>query len=169
MKASLLARLANQPDALNHLLHDLTENQLHHRPQPPTWSIVENLAHLGRYQEVFLERIQRITTEDKPTFARYVADHDPGFTDWKELSLPTLLERMHGERAMLNAFLSILREEQLTRTGLHPTYGPMTVEGWTEFFLLHEAHHFLTILRLGGALRTPEQPMGLHADADWLA
>lgn len=47
------------------------------------------------------------------------------------------------------------------RIGLHPVYGPMTLEGWTEFFLLHEAHHLFTILRLGGSLRTGEQPMGL--------
>ncbi len=55
----------------------------------------------------------------------------------------------------------MLHEEQLMRIGLHPVYGPMTIEGWTEFFLLHEAHHFFTILRLGGSTRTAEEPMGL--------
>lgn len=162
MKPSLLARLSSQPDALDHLLFGLVEDQIRHRRQPVTWSIFDNLAHLGRYQEIFLERMQRITTEEQPSFTRYVADEDPGFAAWTQLSFQTLAERLRGERATLNAFLSILREEQLTRTGQHPTYGPMTIEGWTEFFLLHEAHHLLTILRLGGALRTPELPMGLY-------
>lgn len=162
MKPSLLSRLSAQPDALDHLLSGLTDEQLHQRPQPSTWSIAENLAHLGRYQEVFLERMQRITTQDEPRFERYAADADPGFLPWTELPFDALLERFRGERAALNAFLSILHEEHLTRTGLHPAYGPMTLEGWTEFFLLHEAHHFFTILKLGGALRTAGQPMGLY-------
>jgi len=161
MKQPLITRLASQPDALSHLLAGLTEDQIRQRPQSGKWSIFEHLAHLGRYQEVFTDRIQRINTEETPKFSRYVADNDPGFTGWTSLSLNELLERLRGERATLNAFLSILHEEQLTRIAIHPAYGPMTIEGWTEFFLLHEAHHFFTILQLGGAFRRPDQPMGL--------
>jgi len=63
---------------------------------------------------------------------------------------------------MLNAFLSILHEEQLTQAGSHPLFGSMGVEGWTEFFLLHEAHHFFTILKVGGLLRaTPQSAVSL--------
>ncbi|QJW89528.1 DinB family protein [Spirosoma taeanense] len=162
MKPSLLARLANQPDALNHLLFGLSEDQLRQRPHSDKWSIFENLAHLGRYQEIFLDRVQQINAEVMPSFDRYVAEQDPGFPEWTQLGFYELLERMRGERATLNAFLSILHEELLTRVGLHPLYGPMTVEGWTELFLLHEAHHYFTIARLGGSLRPIEQPMGLY-------
>lgn len=162
MKQSLLNRLTNQPDALDHLLFSLTEAQIRQRPASGKWSIFENMAHLGRYQEIFLERLQQIISGDTPSFSRYVADTDPGFADWVELSLQELAKRLRGERLTLNAFLSILREEQLTHIGLHPAYGAMTLEGWTEFFLLHEAHHFFTILQLGGALRTSEQPMGFY-------
>ncbi|GAB3701632.1 hypothetical protein GCM10027592_30020 [Spirosoma flavus] len=161
MKQSLLARLSEQPHALNHLLLGLSEDQIRQRPQPEKWSILENMAHLGRYQEVFLDRIQQIISNVTPRFNRYVADNDPDFDDWTRLSFQTLTERMQNERAALNAFLSILREEQLLRVGIHPAFGPMTVEGWAEFFLLHEAHHFFTILKLGGAMRTEEQPMGV--------
>jgi hypothetical protein len=160
MKASLLTRLSDQPNALDHLLAGFTEEQLRHRPQPDKWSIFENMAHLGRYQEVFLERIEQINTEETPQFDRYIADTDPGFAYWTELSVEDLFKQLKGERAALNAFLSVLHEEQLTNVGVHPIYGPMTIEGWTEFFLLHEAHHFFTILKLGGTMRTAEQPMG---------
>ncbi|QHW00852.1 DinB family protein [Spirosoma endbachense] len=160
MKQSLLTRLASQPDALDHLLLGLTEEQIRQRPPSGKWSIFENLAHLGRYQEIFTDRIQQINEQEVPSFSRYVADEDPGFSGWTQLSFVELIERMRGERATLNAFLSILREENLTRIGLHPAYGPMTLEGWTEFFLLHEAHHFFAILQVGGAIRTSAQPMG---------
>jgi hypothetical protein len=162
MKPSLLNRLSSQIDALNHLLYGLTEEQTRERSQPDKWSIFENIAHLGRYQEIFLDRMQRITTGETPSFVRYVAEDDPGFNDWLQLSTDELFERIRGERATLNAFLSILHEEQLTLVGLHPTYGSMTLEGWTEFFLLHEAHHLFTILKLGGVLRSDEQPMGWY-------
>lgn len=82
MKPSLLTQLVDQPPALDHLLSGLSEDQIRQRPAPAKWSIFENLAHLSRYQEVFLERMQRITTEDHPTFSRYVADEDPGFAGW---------------------------------------------------------------------------------------
>lgn len=59
MKQSLLTRLANQLDALDPLLSGLTADQIQQRPQPDKWSIHENLAHLGRYQEVFTDRIQQ--------------------------------------------------------------------------------------------------------------
>lgn len=153
MKDSLLRRLADQPEAFDHLLLGLTDEQLRQRILPDKWSILENIAHLGRYQEVFLERMQQINTDENPLFERYAADNDPGFAEWTRLPIPELTARLRGERATLNAFLSILRHEQLARTGQHPTFGPMTVEGWTEFFLLHEAHHLFTILRLVGALR----------------
>ncbi|UFH53558.1 DinB family protein [Spirosoma sp. KNUC1025] len=162
MTQPLLDRLLNQPDALHHLLAGLTEDQIRQRPQSDKWSISENLAHLSRYQDVFLARMKQIVAEEKPVFSRYVADNDPGFADWTLLPLPGLTKNMVRSREALNAYLSELPSEQLIRVGLHPAYGPMTVEGWTEFFLLHEAHHFFTILKLGGALRTNEQPMGLH-------
>jgi hypothetical protein len=154
MKPSILARLDHQPDALNQLLAGLSQEQLSQRPLPDKWSIQENIAHLGRYQEIFLTRIQQIIKGEEPVFARYVAEEDPGFSDWLALSWPDLQERFTGERATLNAFLSILHDEQLAQVGSHPLVGYMGVEGWAEFLLLHEAHHFFTILKLSGLLRT---------------
>jgi hypothetical protein len=162
MKQSLLARLTSQPDALTHLLSGLSAEQITRRPLPDKWSIRENVAHLGRYQEIFLSRIQQIIGGDTPVFPRYVAEEDPGFPEWLDLSWADLTERFLGERAALNAFLSILHEEQLVQTGSHPLFGYMGIEGWTEFFLLHEAHHFFTILKLGGLLRAAEQPVVSH-------
>ncbi|GAB3955286.1 hypothetical protein GCM10028805_42430 [Spirosoma harenae] len=161
MKQSLVNRLTNQPGALPHLLANLTEAQIRQRPQSDKWSIFENLAHLGRYQEVFMERQQRIRTEDTPFFDRYIADNDPDFPSWTQLPFSVVVDQFHKTRTTLNKFLGELPAEELNRIGLHPAFGPMTVEGWTEFFLLHEAHHFFTILKLGGPLRPKQLPMGL--------
>jgi len=39
-------------------------------------------------------------------------------------------------------------EDDLRRVGHHPRYGMLDVRQWTEFFLLHEAHHLYTIFML---------------------
>jgi len=46
------------------------------------------------------------------------------------------------------SLITNLNDEELLLTGSHPKFGVMTIPGWTEFFLLHEAHHLFTIFRL---------------------
>ncbi|GAB3898760.1 hypothetical protein GCM10028803_18810 [Larkinella knui] len=153
MISSLLARLQFQPDALSHLLSGLTENQIRQRPAADQWSIFENIAHLGRYQQVFLERMRIILKEDTLTFDRYVADQDPEFESWRSLPYQQVLHNLAIGRSDILHFVHPLTEKEWQRTARHPVYGTMTIEGWTEFFLLHEAHHFLTILKLAGPIR----------------
>lgn len=148
MKESLQQRLHYQPDALHYILYGLDEGGLKQRPDKDKWSISENLAHLGRYHEVFKERMQRILHEDHPHFSRYAADNDEGFAIWCRYENATLLKRFKETREALNEFLFSLSNEQLKRSGHHPVFGLMSINGWTEFFLLHEAHHFFTILKL---------------------
>ncbi|WP_128544206.1 DinB family protein [Larkinella soli] len=153
MNPSLLLRLRHQPVALDTLLAGLTEAQVRSRPQPEKWSILENIAHLGRYHLVFLERMETILKENRPAFDRYVADTDPGFGEWRTKPTERLLAEYRETRAAVLDFLAGLTVDQLRKTGVHPVYGPMSVEGWAEFFLLHEAHHYFTILKLAGPLR----------------
>ena len=41
-----------------------------------------------------------------------------------------------------------LTPAELLKTGVHKKYGVLTITEWTEFFLLHEAHHIFTIFQL---------------------
>lgn len=148
MKISLEQRLTHQPDALSHILFGLDESGIRQRPNADKWSIAENLAHLGRYHEVFKERMERILQDEHPHFPRYVADSDPDFAIWCKYDHPVLVKRWKDSRKALNDFLLSLTDEELKRSGHHPVFGLMSINGWTEFFLLHEAHHFFTILKL---------------------
>jgi hypothetical protein len=56
-------------------------------------------------------------------------------------------------RKEMAAHLIVLKESELPRTATHPFYGEMTVLQWLNFFLLHEAHHLLTIFKLAAELR----------------
>lgn len=115
---------------------------------PGKWSVHEQLAHLARYHQIFLQRIDRILTEQAPEFPRYRAEDDPEWPAWSGLPTPQLLVRVSSMRAKLMARLRSLSEEDFERTGVHPKFGAMSLSLWLEFFLVHEAHHLYVVLQL---------------------
>jgi uncharacterized damage-inducible protein DinB len=115
---------------------------------PGKWSAHEQLAHLARYHQVFLQRIDRILAEQAPEFPRYRAEDDPEWPAWSGLPTPQLLVRISSMRAKLMARLLSLCEEDFERTGVHPKFGEMTLSQWLEFFLVHEAHHLYVVLQI---------------------
>ena len=161
MKDTLLQRLQCQPSALDSLLFGLTEEEVKSHPIPDKWSVFENLAHLARYHEVFKERAELITSGTNPVFQRYKADDDSRFFEWQKRPYKQLMNDFHTGRTALNAYMASFSEDQLKNTSRHPFFGLMNMEGWTEFFLLHEAHHFFTLVRLT-ALLQPDRVMGLY-------
>ncbi|HVG92735.1 MAG TPA: DinB family protein [Alphaproteobacteria bacterium] len=115
---------------------------------PGKWSAHEQLAHLARYHQIFLQRIDRILAEQAPEFSRYRAEDDPDWPAWTSLPTPQLLVRISSMRSKLMARLRSLSEKDFERTGVHPTFGEMSLSLWLEFFLVHEAHHLYVILQL---------------------
>ena len=148
MNDNLKALLVNQYKMLHELLKNINENILVTKPENGKWSVFENVAHLGRYNEIFLERMQEIQYKHNPSFDRYVADNEAGFIDWCDRSLDLVLADFYSSRETIINFFEFLSDEQLERTGTHTKFGELTVTEWLEFFLLHEAHHFFTIFKL---------------------
>jgi hypothetical protein len=112
------------------------------------WSIHENIAHLAKYQPVFLDRIRKILTNETPEFEAYKAEDDDEFEIYCAFTTYELLKKISHDREIIFQLITNLPPDKLERTGTHPKYGKLTVLDWTEFFLLHEAHHLFTIFRL---------------------
>jgi len=153
LSPSVLARLRYQHQTIGELIGDLPEEVLRRRVNPDKWSALENITHLAAYQPVFIRRLERIQEEDSPFFDRYVAEQDPLFSSYVEKTLPELLQDIGKQRALINAKLEGMSDAQLDRKGLHARYGLFAVSQWTEFFLLHEAHHLYTIFMIVQELR----------------
>jgi hypothetical protein len=115
---------------------------------PGKWSAHEQLAHLARYHQIFLQRIERILTEPTPEFPRYRAEDDPEWPVWAGLDTSQLLVRLSGMRTKLMARLRSMSEEDFQRSGVHPKFGEMSLSLWLEFFPVHEAHHLYVVLQL---------------------
>lgn len=139
-------RLRDQLSSLDVFIASKTTEEWNRKPASGKWSARENLAHLCRYHEVFLERLNRILQEDRPEFGRYRAEEDELWPSWSPLAVDLLLARIRQLRQEVRSKVGSLSREQLVRTGIHPVLGEMNVPLWLEFFLLHEAHHLYAIL-----------------------
>src|SRR5262249_25118791 len=144
---SLFTRLTTQLETLPLALGGATPEALQKRPASGQWSAHENLAHLARHHDVFLERMHRILTEENPRLSRYRAEEDADWPKWSAMPTDEVLWRIQELRRTLIERLQGLSPDQWDRVGIHPTFGEMTISQWLEFFLLHEAHHLYVIMR----------------------
>ena len=157
LSASINTRLEHQHETISELIDGFSESSLKQRINPDKWSAFENIVHLASYQLTFIERIKLILEGTKPQFERYVAENDPLFYEYLQKSLVELKEDILSNRFVMIGHLKYLNEKQLGLSGHHPRFGDMTIGQWTEFFLLHEAHHLYTIMQLVAALRVTQQ------------
>lgn len=148
LSASSSSRLAYQHLTISELVTGIPEAKLHLNPAPGKWSIHDNIAHLARYNVVFQERIRMMIQEDAPVFSRYVAEADEEFPSWQKKSTTALIDSIGVERKRISAMATSLSPDQLSRIGVHPRFGKLSVVDWMEFFLLHEAHHIFTTFQL---------------------
>ncbi len=153
LSKSLVTRLEYQHETIADLLQDLSPEDMNKRLSPKKWSIAENVAHLGRYQEVFLDRIKKIINEDKPVFGRYKAEIDKSFEKWLEMSTDEVIESIDIMGKEIFHTINNLTSLGLTKKGKHPKLGWMDITEWAEFYLLHEAHHIYTIFWLKNELK----------------
>lgn len=145
--ASQIQRCENQlRDFIREMLSGVSDD-FTPRAVPDKWSVHENLAHLARYHEIFLERIDRMLNEHKPAFNRYRAEEDPDWGKWQKRSYPELMDALPKLREKLVAKLKSLSEQDFQRIGIHPRFGPMELSQWLEFFLVHEGHHLYLVFQ----------------------
>ena len=144
---STMLRLRAQLECLPLLVAGAGEGALEKRPEPAKWSGRENLAHLARYHEVFIDRMERILREDRPLLERYRAEDDSEWPRWKDLPAQEILRALQELRAELIEYTTHLTDDDLARSGRHSRFGEMTLPQWLEFFLLHEAHHLFAVMQ----------------------
>jgi hypothetical protein len=146
--SSLVCRLKTQHLAVAEIVKHIDEQRLNHQSGPGKWSIKDNVAHLASYQPVFIGRVHQMLKGDTPVFNAYRADDEADFIEACRWSVNDLLSKLNGNRRQILELITNLPDGQLSLKGTHPKYGTLTVTEWTEFFLLHEAHHLFTMFKL---------------------
>ena len=93
-------------------------------------------------------RIRRILAEDRPQLPSYSAERDPEWPALAAESTEEVARRLQAVRGEMLALTADLSREQLSRVGIHPAFGTMTLAEWIDFFLIHEAHHLYVAMTL---------------------
>ncbi len=146
--SSLAERLKSQHKTIAAIIIKLNNRQLNQHVNRGKWSIHENIAHLAKYQPVFIDRVRKILTIEEPQFGVYKAEEDEEFEIYCAFTTYELLKKISSDRELIFHLVTNLPPDKLERTGSHPKFGKLTVLEWTEFFLLHEAHHLYSIFQL---------------------
>lgn len=152
MEDYLVYKLVNQHLEIDGLLSALDEKAFHHKIDGK-WSILENIAHLGRYQEIFFERIELMLNRDCPSFPRYIAENDINFSKWHDANLKTIVKDLKTDRDTIVSLVLMLSSSDFERLGEHPTFGKIAILEWIRFFLYHESHHLYQIFRLKSQIK----------------
>lgn len=153
MSSSLSTRLQYQHKCLVDIIDGLSDEQIRRQIIAGKWSIFENIVHLQTYQHVFVLRVREMLEKENPSFDRYTADGDPEFLDNCHKTTREIMGDMITVRKQMAAEMISFPGTDLIRTGTHPVFGKMTVLQWLNFFLLHEAHHLLTMFKLAAEIR----------------
>lgn len=142
---AIIIGLSSQLEELFAMIQACSKVFIHQPHKPDKWSIHQNLAHLGRYQEIYEIRMTEILNNDLPNFQRYVAEKDEAFMVWERRDTDEVLRAISLKRKELTNWYLNLTPDQLNRSGSHPKLGMLNIKEWTQFFLLHEKHHIYAI------------------------
>ncbi|MEO6630853.1 MAG: DinB family protein [Mucilaginibacter sp.] len=148
IQSSLTHRLKDQHRAITPIIIKLNDRQIQHHVIKGKWSIHEQIAHLAKYQPVFIDRIRKILLMDNPSFEAYNAEEDDGFEIYCAFTTYELLKKINTDREIIYNLVTKLSPDKLDRTGVHPKYGKLNIMEWSEFFVLHEAHHLFAIFQM---------------------
>lgn len=153
LPSSVSTRLQYQHKSLLDIIDGLSDEQVRQHAIPGKWSIFENIVHLETYQHRFIERIKLILQNTTPVFERYIPDADSLFIEHCNKSTREIMQDLLSTRKEMAAGILSFQETDFDKSAIHTSFGKMNLIQWLNFFLLHEAHHLFTILKLAGQIR----------------
>jgi uncharacterized damage-inducible protein DinB len=141
----LLHGLAATPVVVDRLLRDAEPADYDRRPDPERFTLREVIAHLADWEPIWLERLQKIRTENQPTLPSYdegqmAIDHDYAHADVGEQQA-----RFREGRARLLQFLQELSPAEWERSGLHTQWGALSIETLAVLVHGHDGYHLRQI------------------------
>lgn len=112
------------------------------------WTTLEILCHVTDFDRIFVDRGQRVLSEEKPTFTVYDVDAMAVERAYNQRSLKDAWADHQAARAELLAFFESVKDEQWSKTGMHPEQGEMTLLRVLIQVSHHSADHIEQITRV---------------------
>ena len=128
-KERILWNLRSLPNELDDLLNGLDEETLRWRPVPNKWSIKEIMCHLRDMEsDAYLARYRRILSEENPLMPNVDQDRLAAERDYINQNTAAALADFRKLRSETIRTLEAAPLESWSRSGVHETDGPMTIE-----------------------------------------
>lgn len=136
-----LAALAAFPAALRQQVSGLSAVALTFRPAPGEWSVAENIGHLIDIDVLMAGRVGQIIAHDNPALQTLDVDEAVRKGDYQHKHVPFLLNSFAERRAALVEEWRFIMPANLTRAGIHPTRGPLTIDAIIAMVARHDLTH----------------------------
>ncbi|CAN5151617.1 DinB family protein [soil metagenome] len=119
----------------------MTKDQLLARPVEGKWSTMEVVAHISDFDPILVDRMKRVIALDRPVFENADENLFAEELKYHERDVNEELAVIDATRTAMSRLMALLSPEQLYRTGLHTTRGPMTLEKIIQLAIRHVNHH----------------------------
>lgn len=153
INSAISTRLHYQHKILTDFIDGLSDELIRRPLIPGKWSIFETIVHLQTYQHVFIDRVKQILGGENPVFSVYIPEADPQFHDNCTKSIREIMQDLLSTRKNMTAEMHTFPDTDLAKKGTHPTYGPLDLTQWLNFFLLHEAHHLFVVFKQSAEIK----------------
>ncbi len=114
------------------------------------WNAVEIMCHLADFESIFFDRARRMLVEDNPRFPSVDQLELVKANRYADQNLEATWRRWSREREAFIDWLAGLEDEALTRPGVHPETGDMTILQLAINTVLHDIDHMEQLGRVLG-------------------
>ncbi len=138
---AILSSLPTAPDDLARLLKDRDLEDLLQPSRDGGWGVVEILAHLRDWEEVFLDRLKTVGNEENPFLPVQDDELWPIERDYRGQEPKNTLTQFRGSRAETVALLKGLNTGEWERPARHGTFGDVTLHWLADHMCDHDQEH----------------------------
>jgi len=147
IRSKVMAFTAQTPEIIDAMSMGLSEEELHRRPAPDQWGIVELICHLSDTDKLaFRARIEAMLEKDRAPLSAI----DPNALAEKYKYIQrTFADAIAGFRSSRGESLRIIQQvsqEQWNRVGIHPRFGETSLGSWIVGWFFHDASHLRQLL-----------------------
>jgi hypothetical protein len=141
-RTRLINRYSAQAEELSRLVTGMSDERIRRELEPGGWSTHQVLTHLRDVEaQAFVPRISRILEEDSPKLASF--DPEVWMNEHYDAqeSVKAILDEIHDLRSRGGKLIQPLSGDDLSRTGVHPSFGVRTLQWWIEYSVSHFDEH----------------------------
>jgi len=149
----VLKALREAGEELIDQFHGLAEKELRWRAQDDEWSLKEIAGHLRDNEELALEQMSLIASDEDPLLPTRDVDALPLEADYRSADVRELLSAFAGLRRQTHRLLWSLAPEDCERRGRHPYRGEVTIAQIARELAEHDLGHLWQARRLRETLR----------------